>query len=88
MSTAAGSLGIFVTTNSASGIRLVQALPERILNQYFPRSSARAVPTQPSWRAQDYIGQYRANRRSYTRFEKVISLPVVATVLGSDLRFW
>jgi CubicO group peptidase (beta-lactamase class C family) len=82
--TAAGSLGIFVTTNSASGIRLVQALPERILNQYFPRSSARAVPTQPSWRAQDYIGQYRANRRSYTRFEKVISLPVVATVGASE----
>jgi hypothetical protein len=82
--TGGGSLGIFVTTNSGPGIRLVQALPERILVHYFPRSPAHAPAAPESWQAADYVGQYRSNRRSYTRFEKVISLPAVATVGATD----
>jgi hypothetical protein len=79
-----GSLGIFVTTNSGPGIHLVHALPERILVEYFPRSAKPEAAAPASWRAAEYVGQFRTNRRSYTRFEKVISLPAVATVAASD----
>jgi CubicO group peptidase (beta-lactamase class C family) len=78
---ASGSLGIFVTTNSGPGINLVLALPERILVEYFPRTiAAPTAEPSPRWNPDDYVGRYRTTRRSYRRFEKVLSLPAVATV--------
>jgi CubicO group peptidase (beta-lactamase class C family) len=71
-----GTLGVFVAANSASGARLVQALPEQLLAHYFP-PAPQAVPTTPddaAGRAQEYVGQYRTARRSYTKFEKIFSI--------------
>lgn len=72
-----GSLGIFATTNSAPGVQLVLALPEKILARYFP-PAAREPSTPPQGsadRAKDYVGRYRPARRSYTKLEKALSLP-------------
>jgi hypothetical protein len=83
-----GTLGVFVVANSASGMRMVQAVPERILAEYF-RQGARAAPDVvregAASRAHEYAGQYRSERRSYTQFEKILSLagvPVTATKDG------
>jgi hypothetical protein len=77
-----GSLGIFVATNSKSGIQLVQALPERILAKYFPPADAGALipPEEARERLRDYAGRYRTARRSYTKFEAVLSLPAVVPI--------
>jgi CubicO group peptidase (beta-lactamase class C family) len=82
-----GTLGIFVTANSASAIRLIQALPERIIAEYFqqPTDVAPTLPEGAASRAQEYAGPYRTARRSYTQFEKIISagtLEVTATTEG------
>ncbi len=74
-----GTLGIFVTANSASAIRMLQAVPERILAEYFQHAAdvPLAVPEGAASRAQQYAGPYRAARRSYTQFEKVLAVGTV-----------
>ena len=78
--TGQGTLGVFVSTNSAPGARMVQAVPERILAEYFRHGSSAApvVQEDAASRAQEYAGQYRALRRSYTQFEKILSVGGVA----------
>jgi CubicO group peptidase (beta-lactamase class C family) len=82
-----GTLGVFVAANSASAVRMVQAVPERILAHYFPPApqDAPTAPEGAASRAQEYVGQYRTARRSYTRFEKIFGIgtaPVSATKEG------
>lgn len=83
-----GNIGIFVTANSGPGERLIIALPEQILAKYF-RPWPQAEPEMEkdaAKRSQEYAGQYRATRRSYTQFEKIISVgavPIVATQDGA-----
>jgi CubicO group peptidase (beta-lactamase class C family) len=82
-----GTLGIFVTTNSAPGGRITQALPERILTQYFAPAPqpAQTLPEGAAARAREYAGQYRTLRHSYANFEKIWNvgtLPVTATTDG------
>jgi CubicO group peptidase (beta-lactamase class C family) len=74
-----GTLGIFVAANSASAVTMVQALAERILAKYFPPipEIAPTVPEGGVGRAQEYAGQYRTARRSYTQFEKIINVGAV-----------
>lgn len=61
-----GSLGIFITANSRPGIKLVQALPERILSQYYSAATVpdAAPPADAAARLVEYAGQYRSMRRS------------------------
>ena len=84
--TGQGTLGVFVATNSASGAPMVQALPERILAEYFRHgsSAASAVREGAAGRVQEYAGQYRALRRSYTQFEKILSVGGVALTATKD----
>lgn len=84
--TGQGTLGVFVATNSASGAPLVQAVPERILAEYFRHGSsvAPAVREDAASRVQEYAGQYRALRRSYTQFEKILSVGGVALTATQD----
>lgn len=83
-----GTLGVFVAANSAPAQRMVLAVPEQILAEYF-RPWPRVEPTvaeNAATRAHEYAGQYRSTRRSYTQFEKIINLgavPVTATQDGS-----
>jgi CubicO group peptidase (beta-lactamase class C family) len=78
----AGSLGIFVTTNSMPGVKLTQALPERILARYFSNGVTResAAPGSSASQLAEYAGQYRSLRRSYTKFDKLLSLPTASPV--------
>lgn len=84
--TGQGTLGVFVSTNSAPGARMVQAVPERILAKYFRHGSSAApvVQEDAASRAQEYAGQYRALRRSYTQFEKILSVGGVALTATKD----
>ena len=77
-----GTLGIFVTANSASALTMVQAVPERILARYFP-PSPQIVPTEPG-HVYEYAGQYRTARRSYTQFEKIINVGAVNVTATQD----
>jgi CubicO group peptidase (beta-lactamase class C family) len=83
-----GNLGIFVAANSGPGQRLIVALPEQIFAKYFqpwPQAEL-AMAKDTAARAQEYAGQYRATRRSYTQFEKIVNvgaMPIVATSDGS-----
>jgi CubicO group peptidase (beta-lactamase class C family) len=83
-----GTIGIFVSANSAPAMPLVLGLPEQILAKYF-RPSPEAAPLvakDAAARAHEYAGQYRPARRSYTQFEKFIGLaaaPITATQDGS-----
>lgn len=81
-----GTLGIFVTTNSAPGARLAQALPERIVTQYFSPAAKPALipPDGAAARAREYAGRYRTLRRSYTNFEKIRSLPALPVTATAD----
>lgn len=84
--TGQGTLGVFVSTNSAPGARMVQAVPERILAKYFRHGSSATpvVQEDAASRAQEYAGQYRALRRSYTQFEKILSVGGVALTATKD----
>jgi CubicO group peptidase (beta-lactamase class C family) len=83
-----GNLGIFVAANSGPGQRLIVALPEQIFAKYFrpwPQAEA-AEAKETAAGAQEYAGQYRPTRRSYTQFEKIVNVaavPVAATKDGS-----
>jgi CubicO group peptidase (beta-lactamase class C family) len=95
-----GTLGIFVTANSSPGVRMVQAVPERILAEYF-EPAPRVDPPRADGateRAREFTGQYRAARRSHTQFEKVLNIggvpitstpdgDLVMTLGGPTLRF-
>ena len=74
-----GTLGVFVTANSASGAAMVQAVAERILAKYFaswPQPEPR-VPEGGASRAREYAGQYRPARRSYTQFEQILNVGTI-----------
>jgi CubicO group peptidase (beta-lactamase class C family) len=81
-----GTLGVFVAANSAPGATLVQAVAERILAKYFPPAPevAPTVPEGGASRAQEYGGQYRTERRSYTQFEKILSVGAVNVTATKD----
>ena len=74
-----GTLGVFVTANSASGATMVQAVAEQILAKYFapPPEAEPAVPEGGASRAQEYAGQYRPARRAYTQFEQIINVGTI-----------
>jgi hypothetical protein len=83
-----GTFGVFVAANSAPAQRLVLALPEQILAKYFPPwpQAEPAVAESAAARAHEYVGQYRATRRSYTQFEQIVNIgavPIAATDDGS-----
>jgi hypothetical protein len=67
---------------------MVQAVPERILAEYFgawPEAEVNAAQVTPV-HADEYAGQYRPLRRSYTQLEKIFAVaavPIAATPDGS-----
>jgi CubicO group peptidase (beta-lactamase class C family) len=81
-----GTFGVFVTANSGSATRMVQAVPERILAKYFPPQpeAEQSVPEGAAARATEYAGQYRPLRRSYTQLEKIFSVGAVPLTATKD----
>jgi hypothetical protein len=81
-----GNLGVFVAANSAPGVTLVQAVAEQILAKYFPPApeAVLTVPEDGASRVQEYAGQYRTARRSYTQFEKIINVGAVNVTATKD----
>jgi CubicO group peptidase (beta-lactamase class C family) len=62
-------LGIFISTNTLPGLRLTNTLPRRIIGHFYPRRFE--IPAASADAALDeYLGSYRAQRRSYTTLEK------------------
>lgn len=62
-------LGIFISTNAVPGLRLTSTLPRRIIGQFYPRRLE--IPAaNPAAELDEYAGNYRAQRRSYTTVEK------------------
>ncbi len=84
--TAMGTLGVFVTANSASAARMVQAVPERIVAKFFGPwpEVAQDVPDGAVARAAEYAGQYRPLRRSYTQLEKIFNVGAVPLTATKD----
>ena len=83
-----GNLGVYVAANSAPAMPMVLGVPERIIAKYFgPRPKAALTEaSDKSISVQEYAGQYRSTRRSFTQFEKIVNvgaLPVVATPDGA-----
>ena len=81
-----GTLGVFVAANSASAAPMVQAVAERILAKYFAPlpEPASTVPEGGAARAQEYAGQYRTARRSYTQFEKILNVGALDVTATKD----
>ena len=83
-----GTLGVYVAANSGPAQRMVLAVPEQIFVEYF-RPSPQVEPAAAegaATRVRQYAGQYRATRRSYTQFEKIVGLgavPITATPDGA-----
>ncbi|HEX7113709.1 MAG TPA: serine hydrolase domain-containing protein, partial [Steroidobacter sp.] len=71
-----GTLGIFVTTNSSSGMPLAMELPEHLLSRYFAGAGRQveSVADKDSAQLREYVGQYRATRRSYTKLEEIVTI--------------
>jgi CubicO group peptidase (beta-lactamase class C family) len=82
-----GTLGVYVAANSAPAQRMVFAVAEQIFAKYFrpapePFPDGRYKPSD----LREYTGQYRSTRRSYTQFEKIVTvgaMPIVATPDGA-----
>ncbi len=98
------NLGGFVSANSAPGLLLSHALPQRIVGQFFVGETVAAVDSAaPSeefiTRAGRLTGGYRSTRRSYTSIEKIMSLPsaldvslsqdgYLLTIMGEEVIRW
>lgn len=72
--------GVFVSTNTDTGVRLAAELPGLLLERYFPaaRSDPPQMPAADEGEAlAPYLGAYLGERRNYTRSEKLLLSTVV-----------
>ncbi len=68
------NLGMFISTNGASGGLVTQTVYEAFLDYYFPQESKTLTPTSDfGERAEKYTGQYGMSRSNFTSFEKIVS---------------
>jgi hypothetical protein len=82
-----GTLGVFVGANSGTAGRMVQAVPERILAEYFgpwPAVDVDAAAGKVERAGAEYAGQYRSLRRSYTQLEKIFAAGALPITLTHD----
>jgi hypothetical protein len=66
--------GLFVSTNTNTGYRLISGLADMVIGRYFPIEEERAAPEPPedfAERGKRFAGTYISNRRSYTQLEKL-----------------
>ncbi|MGH8083010.1 MAG: serine hydrolase domain-containing protein [Lysobacter sp.] len=68
--------GVFVSTNTDSGVRLAAELPGLLLQHYFERARPAALPVPGKDAAAQiapYLGKYLSERRNYSHFEKLLT---------------
>jgi hypothetical protein len=73
-------LGVFVTTNSASGVNLSRDVPEQLLRHYFPLKAAPAPANVSAHVLSEYAGDYRDLRRVYTKLPALFGIDRVQTI--------
>lgn len=81
------NVGLFVSYNTESAMMLPQQLFEAFMDRYYPAPAA--VPFEPpadfAARAARFTGEYRLNRMSFTKVEKIMALfSPVAVQDGGD----
>lgn len=72
--------GVFVSTNTDTGVRLAAELPGLLLERYFPAARADPPPAPAADQREalaPYLGAYLGERRNYTRTEKLLLSTVV-----------
>lgn len=69
-------LGLFVSFNAPLGVLARTQLLNMFMDRFYPAPVPDAVAPPATFgdRAGEYAGAYRTNRRSYTRFEKILTL--------------
>jgi hypothetical protein len=78
-------LGIFVSTNTSTGRRFAQQLPEKVLERYFAKARPAALPPVPAdFDARRFAGQYMAERSNYSRAEKVFLATAAKVSAAAD----
>jgi CubicO group peptidase (beta-lactamase class C family) len=73
-------LGVFVTTNSATGVMLSRVLKDHVLSRYFPPAAPAPAPTASDRPLSEYAGNYRDLRRSYTRIHALFGIDDVREI--------
>ena len=71
------NLGIFISTNTNTGGKLVRSFPALLVDHFFAETSAEQYPQAPSdfkTRGLRFVGNYFSDRHSYEQLEKVFSL--------------
>jgi CubicO group peptidase (beta-lactamase class C family) len=78
-------LGVFVTTNSSSGVDLSRDVPEQLLRHYFPLQDAAPHAKTSAHALSEYAGDYRDLRRWYTKLPALFRIDDVQTIaLGAN----
>ncbi len=82
------NLGVFISTNSASGEVAVSGFEKAFMNRYYPQGEPPALqPTADfSTRAAKYAGSYFLARSNFTTLEKIVSItsPFTISVTGEN----
>lgn len=78
----AENVGLFVSYNTESAAMLPQALFEAFMDRYYPAPAAEPLrpPADFAARAARFAGEYRLNRMSFTKVEKIMALFSPVTV--------
>lgn len=78
-------IGIFVSTNTDTGVRFASQLGPRVLARYFPQARATDPPAAPAgFDASRFAGSYVGERRTYTTAEKMFLANAVTVSAGDD----
>ncbi|WP_425410287.1 serine hydrolase [Hyphococcus sp.] len=77
--------GIFISQNSTSDRTLVNEIPVLLIDHlYKEQNQQTTMAARSSVDAVQYTGRYLSNRRSFSKFEKLYSLPDVYSVSATD----
>lgn len=71
-------LGVFVSTNTASGAGFAKALPKHVIEQFYPRPPGAEMTAGPRPRSDIYAGHYVSTRRGYSGLQKMVGLMIGA----------
>ena len=80
------NVGLFVSSNSAGGIKANDILKQEFLDRYYPApdSSSLQSPTDFQQRAKLFTGSYGTTRSSYTTYEKLLGLMGGVDIRATD----
>lgn len=80
-------IGVFVSTNTDTGVALAEALPRLIFEHVLPGARAEPPPAPPAGFAQSgevYAGTWLSERRNFSTLEKSLTLTIAKTAIKPD----